>query len=89
MQIATTFSHILADLELMHCAPYICLCLQFRRSAPTVWSPTAAYGHLQTLANLIDEWSPVMWWGHKEDGIPYCHAGTSNHPLPDVEMDCV
>jgi hypothetical protein len=33
------------------------------------------YGHLQTLANLVDEWSPVMWWGHKEDGIPYCHAG--------------
>ncbi|KAG1739861.1 uncharacterized protein EDB91DRAFT_1053706 [Suillus paluster] len=35
----------------------------------------AAYGHLQTLANLVDEWSPVMWWGHKEDGISYCHAG--------------
>ncbi|KAG2135418.1 hypothetical protein DEU56DRAFT_806900 [Suillus clintonianus] len=35
----------------------------------------AAYGHLQTLANLVDEWSPVMWWGHKEDGTPYCHAG--------------
>ncbi|KAG1790689.1 uncharacterized protein HD556DRAFT_1310470 [Suillus plorans] len=49
----------------------------------------AAYGHLQTLANLMDEWSPVMWWGHKEDGIPYCHAGTSDHPLPDVKMDCV
>ncbi|OAX33006.1 hypothetical protein K503DRAFT_804736 [Rhizopogon vinicolor AM-OR11-026] len=49
----------------------------------------AAYGHLQTLANLVDEWSPVMWWGHKEDGIPYCHAGTSDHPLPPVEMDCV
>ncbi|KAG1730555.1 uncharacterized protein EDB91DRAFT_1309967 [Suillus paluster] len=49
----------------------------------------ATYGHLQTLANLVDEWSPVMWWGHKEDGIPYCHAGTSNHPLPDVKMDCV
>ncbi|KAG1873098.1 hypothetical protein F4604DRAFT_1904081 [Suillus subluteus] len=49
----------------------------------------AAYGHVQTLANLIDEWSPVMWWGHKEDGIPYCHAGTSDHPLPDVKMDCV
>ncbi|KAJ8589232.1 hypothetical protein M405DRAFT_768000, partial [Rhizopogon salebrosus TDB-379] len=28
-------------------------------------SQPAAYGHLQTLANLIDEWSPVMWWGHK------------------------
>jgi hypothetical protein len=38
----------------------------------------AAYGHLQTLANLVDEWSPVMWWGHKEDGIPYCHAGMYN-----------
>ncbi|KAG2745769.1 hypothetical protein P692DRAFT_201792705, partial [Suillus brevipes Sb2] len=49
----------------------------------------AAYGHVQTLANLVDEWSPVMWWGHKEDGIPYCHAGTSDHPLPDVRMDCV
>ncbi|KAG2131076.1 hypothetical protein BD769DRAFT_622609 [Suillus cothurnatus] len=46
------------------------------------------YGHLQTLANLVDEWSPVMWWGHKQDG-PYCHAGTSNQPLPDVKMDCV
>ncbi|KAG0696716.1 hypothetical protein DFH29DRAFT_1024640 [Suillus ampliporus] len=49
----------------------------------------AAYGHLQTLANLMDESSPVMWWGHKEDGIPYCHAGTSDHPLPDVKMNCV
>ncbi|KAG1780393.1 hypothetical protein EV702DRAFT_777012 [Suillus placidus] len=49
----------------------------------------AAYGHLQTLANLVDEWSLVMWWGHKEDGIPYCHAGTSEQPLPAVKMDCV
>ncbi|KAG1719669.1 hypothetical protein EDB19DRAFT_1918659 [Suillus lakei] len=49
----------------------------------------ATYGHVQTLTNLVDEWSPVMWWGHKEDGIPYCHAGTSDHPLPDVKMDCV
>ncbi|KAG1812543.1 uncharacterized protein BJ212DRAFT_1301519 [Suillus subaureus] len=49
----------------------------------------ATYGHLQTLANLVDEWSPIMWWGHKEDGIPYCHSGTSDHPLPDVKMDCV
>jgi hypothetical protein len=49
----------------------------------------ATYGHLQTLANLVDEWSPLMWWGHKEDGTSYCHAGTSDHPLPDVKMDCV
>ncbi|KAG2148052.1 hypothetical protein DEU56DRAFT_107625 [Suillus clintonianus] len=52
----------------------------------------AAYGHLQTLANLVDEWSLVMWWGHKEDGIPFCHAGTSDDSLPavkHVKMDCV
>ncbi|KAJ3801135.1 hypothetical protein GGU11DRAFT_275949 [Lentinula aff. detonsa] len=28
----------------------------------------SAYGHIQTLANLIDDWAPdtTMWWGHKE-----------------------
>lgn len=27
----------------------------------------ATYGHIQTLANLIDNWPPNMrmWWGHK------------------------
>lgn len=44
----------------------------------------AAYGHIQTLANLVDEWSPKMYWGHKEDGI-ICHAGTSAIVLPDVD----
>ncbi|KAG2059094.1 hypothetical protein BDR06DRAFT_1003719 [Suillus hirtellus] len=48
----------------------------------------AAYGHLQTLANLVDSpLSHVMWWGHKADG-PVCHAGTSNHELQEVKMDC-
>ncbi|KAG1829181.1 hypothetical protein EV424DRAFT_465238 [Suillus variegatus] len=48
----------------------------------------AAYGHLQTLANLIDSpLSHVMWWGHKADG-PVCHAGTSDHELQEVKMDC-
>jgi hypothetical protein len=37
----------------------------------------AAYGHLQTLANLVDEWSPTMWWGHKTNGKPIHHAGKS------------
>jgi hypothetical protein len=35
----------------------------------------AAYGHLQTLANLVDEWSSAMWWGHKSDDKVICHAG--------------
>ncbi|KAG1897956.1 uncharacterized protein F5891DRAFT_1191268 [Suillus fuscotomentosus] len=48
----------------------------------------AAYGHLQTLANLIDSpLSHVIWWGHKADG-PVCHAGTSDHELQEVKMDC-
>ncbi|KAG1739084.1 uncharacterized protein EDB91DRAFT_1248851 [Suillus paluster] len=55
---------------------------------PRVPQPVA-YGHLQTLANLVDEWSEEMWWGHKEDGSPYCLAERSNHPLPDVKMDCL
>lgn len=46
----------------------------------------AAYGHIQTLANLIDEWSPVMWWGHKSTGNPYYHAGTDSRPLEEVKM---
>ncbi|KIM77824.1 hypothetical protein PILCRDRAFT_11719 [Piloderma croceum F 1598] len=46
----------------------------------------ATYGHLQTLANLIDDWSPLMWWGHKGGG-QICHAGTSDHPLPHVNMN--
>ncbi|KAG1843466.1 hypothetical protein DFJ58DRAFT_804352 [Suillus subalutaceus] len=38
-------------------------------------SQSAAYSHVWTLTNLMDEWLSVMWWGHKEDGIPHCHAG--------------
>ncbi|KAG1838525.1 hypothetical protein DFJ58DRAFT_124857 [Suillus subalutaceus] len=52
-------------------------------------SQSAAYSHVWTLTNLMDGWSPVMRWGHKEGGISYCHAGMSDHPLPDVKMDCV
>ncbi|KAJ8594486.1 hypothetical protein M405DRAFT_808898, partial [Rhizopogon salebrosus TDB-379] len=54
---------------------FACFCTVVALSRPRGPQP-AAYGHLQTLANLVDEWSPVMWWGHKEDEIPYCHAGT-------------
>ncbi|KAF9068490.1 hypothetical protein BDP27DRAFT_1448362 [Rhodocollybia butyracea] len=51
------------------------------------WHPKgpqpAVYGHIQVLADLVDEWYPVMWWGEKGDG----HAGIADHPLPDVDMD--
>ncbi|KAK9380058.1 uncharacterized protein V2V93DRAFT_380992 [Kockiozyma suomiensis] len=49
----------------------------------------ASYGHLQTLANIVDEWHPKMFWGHKSnsidsDGRAIGHAGTSSHRLPEV-----
>lgn len=46
----------------------------------------AAYGHLQTLVDLVDDWSATIYWGHKADGWP-CHAGTAPHELPQVRMD--
>jgi len=47
----------------------------------------AAYGHINTLADLVDEWDEKMYWGHKggvqgDGGV--CHAGTSKERLPDV-----
>ncbi|KZP24909.1 hypothetical protein FIBSPDRAFT_398916 [Athelia psychrophila] len=48
----------------------------------------AAYGHFQTLADLVDEWHPVLYWGHKGDKDDVCHAGTSDKPLlQPVQMD--
>lgn len=34
-----------------------------------------AFGHVQTLADLVDVWTPTMWWGHKDNMKPVCHAG--------------
>lgn len=46
----------------------------------------STYGHLQTLADLIDEWHPTMYWGDKSvDGIH--HAGTSSTRLPELDME--
>lgn len=45
----------------------------------------AAYGHTQTLADLVDDWSRRMYWGNKTKGHP-THAGTSTKRLPRVEM---
>ena len=56
----------------------------------------AAWGHFQTLADLIDDWSsdPAgrLWWGDKGvsyDGIR--HAGTNMRmeELGDVMMDAI
>ncbi|KAG8885307.1 hypothetical protein FRB98_001846 [Tulasnella sp. 332] len=53
----------------------------------------AAYGHIQTLADLVDDWSATMYWGHKGNGwavgaIPVRRAGTTNDdPLPPVCMN--
>lgn len=40
----------------------------------------ATFGHLQTMADLIDEWEDRMFWGHKENGFPN-YAGTSSKRL--------
>jgi hypothetical protein len=41
----------------------------------------ATFGHLQTMADLIDNWDDRMFWGHKENGYPN-YAGTSAKRLP-------
>ncbi|KAI0343195.1 hypothetical protein BDW22DRAFT_1356794 [Trametopsis cervina] len=54
----------------------------------------AAYGHIQTLANLIDAWAPdmTMWWGDKhagryeKDRQVIRHAGTGQTSLPPVDL---
>jgi len=57
--------------------------LAFRR--PTGPLP-ASYGHIQTIADIIDEWSDTgsMFWGHKADGQGVgepSYAGTSTRYL--------
>ncbi|KIJ38038.1 hypothetical protein M422DRAFT_259436 [Sphaerobolus stellatus SS14] len=59
----------------------------------------AAYRHIQTLADLIDDWAPdmAMWWGHKEREEDHHyekmereivhHEGTSDKPLSPVSLD--
>jgi hypothetical protein len=46
----------------------------------------ATFGHLQTMANIVDEWDDVLFWGHKGKG-EVNHAGTSGRPLPDVHTN--
>jgi hypothetical protein len=48
----------------------------------------ATFGHLQTMADLIDEWDNRMFWGHKEDGYGGApnYAGTSAFRLQMPKM---
>ncbi|KAF8183043.1 hypothetical protein K438DRAFT_2020750 [Mycena galopus ATCC 62051] len=48
----------------------------------------ATFGHIQTLVDAIDDWSPVMYWGQKIGG-EVCHAGTSPHPLRSLQPKSV
>lgn len=43
----------------------------------------ATYGHIQTLADLIDDWSETIYWGDKGviSGLDIRHAGTLHRPL--------
>jgi hypothetical protein len=62
------------------------LFLSVRR--PTGYLP-ASYGHIQTIADVVDEWadSGSMFWGEKKAGNPG-YTGTSTHRLnqPDERM---
>jgi hypothetical protein len=46
-----------------------------------------AFGHIQTLVDAIDDWSPVMYWGHKIGG-DMCHAGEFHTMLYIWLVDC-
>ena len=50
----------------------------------------AAYGHLQTLSDLIDDWHHCMYWGHKRNGKPGyypAYAGTSSDSKSVRQID--
>jgi hypothetical protein len=56
----------------------------------SVWCPSgylpASYGHIQTIADVVDEWadSGCMFWGEKYAGNPG-YTGTSTHRLPQPD----
>lgn len=72
---------------------FVLLCL-----AVAFWRPRgplpASYGHIQTMADIVDVLSPKMYWGDKspqQQGASsnVRHAGTSDTPLPRVHMDAL
>ena len=49
----------------------------------------ATYGHLQTMAIIVDEWSAEMYWGEKGEIDGVLHAGTFHKPLHSVRVDAL
>jgi hypothetical protein len=49
----------------------------------------ATFGHLQTMADLIDDWDDRMFWGHKQNGYGGApnYAGTSARRLEMPRLD--
>ena len=65
-------------------AIYGTLIARYHRTGPQ----PVAYGHLQTIIDLIDTWDERIHWGHiSEDQHGICHAGTSSKALPAIRMD--
>ena len=67
--------------------PDIAMLKPSRQVGPSGPQP-ATYDHLQTLANILDQWSPKIWWVHQgigEDNIR--HAGTSSKKLEESKSD--
>ncbi|KAG2071926.1 hypothetical protein BDR04DRAFT_1117365 [Suillus decipiens] len=48
--------------------------LPLSRAIPTTRPQLTTYGYIQTPANLMGG-SPVMWWGQKQDQVPYYYTG--------------
>lgn len=60
-------------------------------TAPRGLQP-ATFGHVQTLVDLVDEWSLLMFWGDKglrDEGNEIRHAGTANIPLALILIDAL
>jgi hypothetical protein len=54
----------------------------------------AAWGHFQTLANLIDDWNPSsdgrLWWGDKgadEDRVRHAVTSGNLEAIGDIQMN--
>ncbi|KZP07619.1 hypothetical protein FIBSPDRAFT_803859 [Athelia psychrophila] len=56
-------------------------CIMFRRNRG---AQPAAFGHIQTLVDVIDVWAPKIYWGYKASNKSTGHAGTSEWPLPPM-----